>query len=100
MPLLADDYGLYYNQDMFDAAGIKSPPKTISELDADAKKLTQRSSDGTIEVAGYVPTSGFYESVPAHYGAAVGRAMAGRRRQVEPRERPGVDRLCSSGTRT
>ena len=67
MPLLADDYGLYYNQDMFDAAGIKSPPKTISELDADAKKLTQRSSDGTIDVAGYVPTSGFYESAPAHY---------------------------------
>jgi multiple sugar transport system substrate-binding protein len=67
MPLLADDYGLYYNKDMFEAAGIKSPPKTISELDADAKKLTQQSSDGTIEVAGYVPNSGFYESVPAHY---------------------------------
>src|SRR3954447_25503358 len=67
MPLLADDYGLYYNEDMFAAAGIAEPPKTISELDADAKKLTQRGADGSIAVAGYVPTSGFYESVPAHY---------------------------------
>jgi multiple sugar transport system substrate-binding protein len=67
MPLLADVYGLYYNTDMFAAAGINQPPKTISELDADAKKLTQRAADGTIDVAGFVPTSGFYESVPAHY---------------------------------
>jgi multiple sugar transport system substrate-binding protein len=67
MPLLADVYGLYYNADMFAAAGIKEPPKTISELDADAKKLTQRAADGTIEVAGFVPTSGFYEAVPAHF---------------------------------
>jgi multiple sugar transport system substrate-binding protein len=68
MPLLADVYGLYYNKDMFAAAGITAPPKTISELDADAKKLTQRASDGSIDVAGYVSNSGFYESVPAHYG--------------------------------
>jgi multiple sugar transport system substrate-binding protein len=67
MPLLADVYGLYYNKDMFAAAGISEPPKTISELDADAKKLTQRASDGSIDVAGYVSNQGFYESVPAHY---------------------------------
>ena len=67
MPLLADDYGLYYNTDMLAAAGIKRPPKTISELTADAKKLTQRAPDGSIDVAGFVPNSGFYESVPAHY---------------------------------
>ncbi len=67
MPLLADDYGLYYNTDMFAAAGISEPPTTISELDADAKKLTQRAADGSIDVAGYVSNSGFYESVPAHY---------------------------------
>ena len=66
MPLLADVYGLYYNKDLFAKAQIKSPPKTISELDSDAKKLTQRSSDGSIQVAGFVPTSGFYENAPAH----------------------------------
>jgi multiple sugar transport system substrate-binding protein len=42
LPLLADDYGLYYNKSMFAKAGIKSPPKTMSELAADAKKLTVR----------------------------------------------------------
>jgi multiple sugar transport system substrate-binding protein len=67
MPLLADDYGLYYNKDLLANAGIKSAPRTISELTADAKKLTQRGSDGSIEVAGYVPSDSFYESVPAHY---------------------------------
>ena len=63
---LADVYGLYYNKAMFAKAGIKSPPKTFSELTADAKKLTQRSSNGTIKVAGFDPTWGFYENAIAH----------------------------------
>jgi multiple sugar transport system substrate-binding protein len=62
MPLLADVDGLYYNKAMFDKAGISSPPKTISELTADAKKLTTYNADGTIKVAGFVPTPGFYEN--------------------------------------
>jgi multiple sugar transport system substrate-binding protein len=62
MPLLADVYGLYYNKAMFAKAGISSPPKTMSEFAADAKKLTQYNSDGSIKVAGYVPTPGFYEN--------------------------------------
>jgi multiple sugar transport system substrate-binding protein len=62
MPLLADVYGLYYNKAMFAKAGIGAPPKTMSELAADAKKLTQLNPDGTIKVAGYVPTPGFYEN--------------------------------------
>jgi multiple sugar transport system substrate-binding protein len=66
MPLLADVYGLYYNKDMLAQAGITSPPKTYSELDADAKKLTQRSGD-TINVAGFDPSIGFYENAAAHY---------------------------------
>src|SRR5437764_6006585 len=32
LPLLADDYGLYYNKSLFKAAGIAQPPRTISEL--------------------------------------------------------------------
>ena len=67
LPMLADVYGLYYNKDLLAKAGITDPPKTFSELAADAKKLTQRSSDGKIEVAGYVPTWGFYENQAAHY---------------------------------
>jgi multiple sugar transport system substrate-binding protein len=67
MPVLADTYGLYYNKDMFKAAGISSPPKTFSELTADAKKLTQRNSDGSIKVAGFVPNEGFYENAAAHH---------------------------------
>jgi multiple sugar transport system substrate-binding protein len=72
LPLLADVYGLYYNKDLFAKAGINSPPKTISELTADAKKLTQRGSDGSIKVAGIDPLIGFYENVPERWGAAFG----------------------------
>ncbi|QHK18578.1 extracellular solute-binding protein [Pseudarthrobacter psychrotolerans] len=60
MPMLADVYGMYYNKKMFAAAGITAPPKTMSELAADAKKLTQLEADGSIKVAGFVPTPGFY----------------------------------------
>jgi multiple sugar transport system substrate-binding protein len=68
LPDLADVYGLYYNKAMLQKAGITSPPKTFSELTADAKKLTQRSSDGSIKVAGFIPDEGFYENAAAHYG--------------------------------
>ncbi len=64
LPLLADDYGLYYNKDLFAKAGIKSPPRTMSELAADAKKLTVRDSKGNIKIAGFDPVVGFYENTP------------------------------------
>jgi multiple sugar transport system substrate-binding protein len=60
LPLLADDYGLYYNKTLFKKAGIKSPPKTFAELSADAKKLTQRGADGSLKVVGYDPVWTFY----------------------------------------
>jgi multiple sugar transport system substrate-binding protein len=59
LPLLADSYGLYYNKAMLAKAGIKRPPRTFSELTADAKKLTQRSG-AKIKVAGYDPFWGMY----------------------------------------
>jgi multiple sugar transport system substrate-binding protein len=71
MPVLADAYGLYYNKDMFAAAGITNPPKTLQDLTDDAKKLTKRKADGTIEVAGFLPEWGFYENSPAHLAPAV-----------------------------
>jgi multiple sugar transport system substrate-binding protein len=60
LPFLADDYGLYYNKKMLAAAGIKSPPKTMSQLTADAKKLTKRNKNGSLKVVGYNPFLGFY----------------------------------------
>jgi len=73
LPLLADTWGLYYNKAMFAKAGITGPPKTISQLVADAKKLTVRNPDGSLKVVGFDPFSGFYDGTPpmivtyAHY---------------------------------
>ncbi|MGZ4411482.1 MAG: extracellular solute-binding protein [Gaiellaceae bacterium] len=72
LPLLADDYGLYYNKQLFKAAGIGSPPKTLSELVADAKKLTKRNPDGSLKVVGIDPLMGFYENVPERWITAYG----------------------------
>lgn len=55
LPLLTDAYGLYYNTKMFADAGISGPPKTISELTDDAKKLTTYNADGSLNVVGFLP---------------------------------------------
>jgi multiple sugar transport system substrate-binding protein len=55
LPALADSYGLYYNKDLLAKAGIKSPPRTLSQLQNDAIKLTTYNPDGSIKVAGFVP---------------------------------------------
>ncbi len=72
MPFLSDVYGLYYNKTLLDAAGITAPPKTLAELTDAAKKLTKRAADGTIEVAGFLPSFGYYENSPAHMAPMVG----------------------------
>jgi multiple sugar transport system substrate-binding protein len=72
MPFLADTYGLYYNKKLLADAGVTAPPKTLGELSDLAKKLTKRSADGTIERAGFLPLSGFYENVPSHLYPMVG----------------------------
>jgi multiple sugar transport system substrate-binding protein len=64
MPMLADAYGLYYNKKLLAAGGFDGPPKTAEELTEMAKALTVRNPDGTIKVAGFVPTFGFYENSP------------------------------------
>jgi multiple sugar transport system substrate-binding protein len=68
LPMLSDAYGLYYNTAMFKAAGITSPPKTFSQLEADAKKLTKKNSNGTFKVVGFDPLQAFYESYALDYG--------------------------------
>jgi len=60
LPLLADTWGLYYNTTLFKKAGLTHPPKTISELTAYAKKLTQRDASGALKVVGFDPARTFY----------------------------------------
>jgi multiple sugar transport system substrate-binding protein len=68
LPLLADTWGLYYNKKLLAKAGIKRPPRTISELTADAKKLTVRSGNG-FKVVGFNPLRTFYaENSAANFG--------------------------------
>src|SRR3954447_12968433 len=66
LPLLSDAYGLYYNKAMFAAAGITSPPKTLSEFDADAVKLTKPEGD-TYSQLGFMPNYHGYNTTPGHY---------------------------------
>lgn len=68
LPFLTDAYGLYYNTDMFEKAGITEPPRTLSELVATAKKLTVFNPDGSIKVAGFVPWLGYYENTVVTFG--------------------------------
>jgi multiple sugar transport system substrate-binding protein len=72
LPLLADTYGLYYNRALFKKAGISSPPRSITELTADAKKLTVRNKDGSLKQVGIDPFIGFYENVPERWVIAFG----------------------------
>jgi multiple sugar transport system substrate-binding protein len=66
LPLLSDAYGLYYNTAMFKAAHISSPPKTLSQFDADALKLTKTSGDSYSQL-GFMPLYHGYESTITHF---------------------------------
>jgi len=72
MPMLSDTYGLYYNKKLLAEAGYSAPPKTVSELSAMAQKLTKLDGKGAIQVAGFVPSFGFYENAPAHFAPSFG----------------------------
>lgn len=72
MPMLSDTYGLYYNKKLLAAAGFSAPPKTMTELTDMAKKLTALDGKGAIQVAGFVPSFGFYENAPAHFAPSFG----------------------------
>ncbi|MBP9751600.1 MAG: extracellular solute-binding protein [Candidatus Moranbacteria bacterium] len=51
-PLSVDSLALYYNKDIFDAAGITSPPATWDELLLDTKLLNQVDPYGNITQSG------------------------------------------------
>ncbi|GGZ26867.1 ABC transporter substrate-binding protein [Streptomyces inusitatus] len=66
LPLLSDAYGLYYNKDAFKKAGIDAPPKTWSEFDKVAEKLTKTKGD-SYEQLGFMPNYHGYETTISHY---------------------------------
>ncbi|MFG2132388.1 ABC transporter substrate-binding protein [Streptomyces sp. NPDC048751] len=66
VPLLGDAYGLYYNKTAFEKAGIKSPPKTWSEFEADAKKLTIPQGNSYKQL-GFMPDYHGWETTTEHY---------------------------------
>ncbi|MFJ5529080.1 ABC transporter substrate-binding protein [Streptomyces sp. NPDC093261] len=68
VPLLGDAYGLYYNKTAFEKAGIPGPPKTWSEFEADAKKLTIPDGDGYRQL-GFMPDYHGWETTTEHYFA-------------------------------
>ncbi|WP_028920909.1 extracellular solute-binding protein [Pseudonocardia acaciae] len=77
MPMLADVYGLYYNTDLFAAAGLSAPPKNTTELFEYAKKLTQFNPDGSIKVAGFLPSMPFYANQAQYWAPNFGAAYFG-----------------------
>ena len=52
IPLMYDGLGLYWNKDIFSAAGVEGPPKTWDELRTTAAKLTVKDSENKIKTAG------------------------------------------------
>ena len=65
LPLYVDsNFGLAYNRDMLDAAGVV-PPTTIAELDDVNLKLAEYTSDGVLTRIGLIPwyTHGYGNSV-------------------------------------
>jgi multiple sugar transport system substrate-binding protein len=61
LPMLADAYGLYTNLAMLREADA-TPPRSVDELTALAKRLTRRHADGSLAVVGFNPMVGFYEN--------------------------------------
>jgi multiple sugar transport system substrate-binding protein len=71
LPLLGDAYGLYYNKTAFRNAGIKTPPRTMSEFKRDAIKLTKDKGDSYAQL-GFMPDFHGYESTTTHFAAQWG----------------------------
>jgi len=57
LPWGTDMYALFWNKDMFEAAGLdpETPPKTMEELAEFADKMTKVGADGKVEQLGFLP---------------------------------------------
>ncbi len=52
LPTAVRSLALFYNERLFEEAGIDGPPETLDELVEDARKLTQRDGAGNITTVG------------------------------------------------
>jgi multiple sugar transport system substrate-binding protein len=64
LPWGTDMYALFWNKDMFEAAGLdpNTPPKTMEELAEFADKLTKVDADGNLTQVGFLPDQGWDHS--------------------------------------
>lgn len=64
LPWGTDIYALFWNKDMFEAAGLdpETPPATMEELVEFADKLTVRDADGNLTQLGFLPDQGWDHS--------------------------------------
>ena len=53
VPLFRGQLALFYNTDMFEAAGLTGVPQTMAEFTEYAEKLTQRDANGNPTVTGW-----------------------------------------------
>ncbi|HTC86523.1 MAG TPA: extracellular solute-binding protein, partial [Candidatus Acidoferrum sp.] len=72
LPMLADTYGLYVNDQLLADAAIAEPPRTIAQLTMFAKRLTRRAPSGALKIVGFNPMFGFYENSAAVFGHMFG----------------------------
>lgn len=72
LPVLADAYGLYVNDDLLAAAGYDHAPTTMEELEEMALAMTTYNADGSIDVLGFNPLMGYYENTPTNWAMTVG----------------------------
>ena len=61
LPWGTDMYALFWNKDMFEAAGLdpNTPPATMEQLAEFADKLTKVGADGKVEQVGFLPDQGW-----------------------------------------
>ena len=64
LPWGTDMYALFWNKDMFEAAGLdpETPPKTMEELAEFADLMTLRDADGNLTQVGFLPDQGWDHS--------------------------------------
>jgi multiple sugar transport system substrate-binding protein len=64
LPWGTDLYALYWNKDLYEAAGLdpNTPPKTMEQLVEFADKLSKMGADGKIEQIGFMPDQGWSHS--------------------------------------
>lgn len=67
IPLSIVPMTMYYNADLFKAAGISAPPKTGAEFEQDAAKLTQGNNKGFMITTGF-PVQQIFQQLLHQYG--------------------------------